>query len=161
MAGTIELIAANLAGVVEKYSPVLAKGLLLTGHPIAAGTLEAISKLYPGVAPENLANTIQNDPDAQIKLASIQSVVYQNEVTDRGSAREREIAFLQVGKRDWVPSLLALGVLVLWGIIQAYGIIHPAPSIDLISARAQDILVMIIGYYFGSSAPKRSLPPKG
>lgn len=67
---------------------------------------------------------------------------------------EHTVPLKKIRKHDWVPSILAIGLLIIYSIVQIYCIFHNGSDDDIISARIQDILIMIISYYFGSSKDK-------
>lgn len=52
---------------------------------------------------------------------------------------------------SWLLSILSLAFLFAYVAIQFYVIRSPDSHNEVVSARVQDILVMIISYYFGSS----------
>jgi len=54
----------------------------------------------------------------------------------------------------YVPSILAIGFLIIYSVIQIYCLLHIGSEDDIISVRLQDILIMIVSYYFGSSQEK-------
>lgn len=146
----------DLISVVGKSAPLLATVL---GSPLAGMAIGLIGNLF-GIDPkktDDLAKAIKNDPEADAKLKkleyehqesllTIQNQGYATEVEDRKNAREREIAL-----HDHVPTLLALGFLAVYSAIQFYCVVNSNTINDIISARFQDILIMIISYYFGSS----------
>lgn len=146
----------NLSDLVSKSAPLLGSML---GSPLAGIGVSWIAKLF-GANKENAQDIIDKillDPDANIKLKTLElqhkevleniaAKNYETEVADRKSAREREIAL-----HDYVPTILAVGFLIIYAAIQFYCVTHPASALDIISARLQDVLIMIVSYYFGSS----------
>jgi hypothetical protein len=107
---------------------------------------------------------VLSNPDADRKLAEIEathsialaqlvSADYATEVDDRKNARLREMTL-----HDHVPFILAIIFVVIYALVQFTAVFYPTPGEDLISARVQDIMVMIIGYFFGSSAKQRIKP---
>jgi hypothetical protein len=61
--------------------------------------------------------------------------------------------------RDHIPAILSVGFLVVYAFVQVYCITHGNNVTDIISARLQDILIMIVSYYFGSSNKEKPSPP--
>lgn len=153
----------SIANVVAKSAPLL--GTVL-GSPLAGVGISLLAQLF-GVNPKDtdkLMEAIKNDPDAAIKiktlafqheeaLLQLEAQNYSVEVNDRKDARAREVAL-----RDNVPTLLALGFLLNYAAIQFYCVTHANPASDIISARFQDVLIMIISYYFGSSHKEKQQP---
>lgn len=152
----------DLKSIVSKVAPVL--GTALGGQ--AGGLVGAlISSAFGGNKnPDDLAQVIANDPEAAIKLKSIEyqhmqelerinALNYQTEVDDRKSARQ-----MQVDSKSYMPAVLAISFVVIYACIQYFVISNPGGQDDVISARVQDILVMIISFYFGSSHNQRRKP---
>lgn len=153
----------NLQKLIGTYAPILATAL---GSPIAGMAMALIANLF-GIDKndtQGLIDKITLDPDSKIKLKelenehleSLQQIVatnYQTEVDDRKSARERE-----ENLHDNMPRILSIGFLITYALIQLYCITHPGTEDDIISARLQDILVIIVSYYFGSSHKEKSAP---
>lgn len=152
----------KLNELVSQSAPLLGSML---GSPIAGIGISWIASLF-GADPKNtqdIIDKISNDPEASLKLKSLEyqheeelkkiaSVDYQTEVDDRKSARQREINL-----QDYVPTFLAIGFLINYAAMQFYCVSHPTAANDLISARFQDVLIMIISYYFGSSHKNRTI----
>ena len=155
MAGLTELI-----NVVKNAAPVMAGILGGNGAALAVSLLGNLFGKPTNTTISELLEAIKSTPDYEIKLktleyqykeslAQVAVTNYQTEVDDRKSARTREIAL-----HDYVPTLLALGFLVNYAIMQFYCVTHENAANDIISARFQDVLIMIISYYFGSSHKK-------
>ena len=152
----------NVAQLVSKSAPLLGSVL---GSPLAGIGISLLSNLF-NVDPhqtDKLWQALSNDPDVDSKLKqleyehqeALQQIAhadYQTEVEDRQNARLREMTI-----KDWVPTILALGFLMFYGAMQFYCVMNNNPQDDIISARFQDILIMIISYYFGSSHKEK--PP--
>lgn len=146
----------DLANLVSKSAPLLGS---LIGSPIAGIGISWLAGMF-GADPKDVKDVmdkINSDPEAEFKLRQlemthkeellkIQSTDYQTEVDDRKSARDREKSL-----RDKVPAILAIGFMVIYASIQTYCAIYGQHANDIISARLQDVLIMIISYYFGSS----------
>lgn len=162
MAGIIEpIIQHELKDIVSKAAPIL--GTIL-GSPLAGIGISLLSS-YFGL-PNNsqkILDSLSNDPnvDAKLKqlefehLETLQQLKNQTltiETNDIQNARQRQIML-----HDWVPTLLAIGFLLCYATLQFYMVTHIATADDVISARLQDVLIIIISYYFGSSHHE---PPK-
>lgn len=160
MAGTIAPTESNtlssIISLTSKAAPILATVL---GSPMAGIGVSLLTKAFNLDTPDSakLLEVMRNDPGTLVKLRTIESTHqtallkiasdnYRIEVDDRKSAREREIAI-----RGYIPSVLAVGFLINYAAIQFYCVTHPSSAIDIISARFQDVMIMIISYFFGSS----------
>lgn len=149
-------IIAEIANFVSKGAPLLGSVL---GTPLAGIGLSLLGKCFD-VDPKStdkLLDAITNDPEALAKLRALEyehqdnlqkiaATNYATEVDDRKNARQREINL-----HDYVPTILAIGFLFNYAAIQFYCVTHPTTINDIISARFQDVLIMIMSYYFGSS----------
>ena len=157
MAGLSDVIeSSGVVGIISKAAPILGSILL---SPMSGVALSFLANAF-GVNSKDvkaITQAIENDPESDIKLrqielqhtqtlAEIASQNYLAEVDDRKSARAREISI-----RDYVPTILAVGYLLNYAFIQFYCLAHPSSVVDVISARYQDVLIIIMGYYFGSS----------
>lgn len=164
MDGLIErtVVSEYIYNAVARYAPILASTLI---SPLAGVGLSMLGSLLNVNANDQQAikDKIDCMPDFEIKvkelelnnqqlLLRIMAQNYEVEVDDRKSARMREIQ-----THDNVPKFLAIGFLVVYALIQCYCAFYPISNNDIISARLQDILVMIISYYFGSSYKEKSL----
>ncbi len=153
----------NNAGVLEELSNLVRKSAPILGGLLVSPFGTIASSLVSGLFGaghndlEDLVNKIKNDPEASLKLKELElthekdlqalaSQDYQTEVDDRKSARARQIAI-----HDYVPTILAIGFLINYAAIQFYCVMHQSSANDIISARFQDVLIMIVSYYFGSS----------
>lgn len=56
--------------------------------------------------------------------------------------------------KDYVPTILAIGFFFNYGIVQFWCLVHPNLQTDIISARYQDALLMILSYFYGSMYKK-------
>lgn len=145
----------DLSGVVGKVAPLLG-GVL--GGPLGSVAVSLVASLFHANNSDlqDILDKIKNDPDAELKLKTLELqhqealqnfkvTDYQTEVDDRKSARLREMTL-----HDHIPAILALLFLLCYAIIQVYSVMHPTAVDDIISARLQDILIMVFSYYFGS-----------
>lgn len=144
----------SLSEIVSKYAPLLGS---VIGGP-AGGAIGTLVAAQFGADPNDAADLvkrIEGDPEAATKLMQLQLTYWTDLVKldneDRANARNREI---QV--RDKIPAILAIGFLLIYAGIQFYAVYNADSSNDIISARVQDILMLIVAYYFGSSAGSAS-----
>lgn len=150
-------IMQDIVTIVSKSAPLLGTAL---GSPLAGMALGLIAHLF-GVnsndqnailsalqSPESAAKLQQLQNEHLEALEQIQATNYQTEVDDRKNARQREITL-----KDHVPTILSILFLISYVGIQLYIVMYPQSADDIISARLQDVLIMIISYYFGSSNP--------
>ena len=112
---------------------------------------------------QDLLTKIQSDPEAAIKLRQLQDqhqealMVLENQkaaiiTADIQNARKRQLEEEKIiGSRDWVVPILAFFVLFIYAIIQFYVIFNPSSADDLVSARLQDVVIIVMSYYFGYS----------
>jgi hypothetical protein len=151
--------------IIQKGVPIL--GAALTGNPLTVAAMIANAFNANPSDPQDIINKINLDPNSQIKLLELQQT-HEIELTklalqadiennkDRASARQREVEMAKAGQRDWMPSILAVGFLLIYATVQLYIIMEPGVQDDVISARMQDVLMVIIAFYFGSSSSSRS-----
>ncbi|MFA6080741.1 MAG: hypothetical protein WC753_04695 [Candidatus Gracilibacteria bacterium] len=152
----------NLTDIVGKAAPLLASAL---GTPVAGLGVGLIANLF-GADPKDTQDVVAkilSDPEADAKLKkleydhkealeNVQATNYKTEVDDRKSARELQSSLVQNHTlQSWVPTILAVGFLINYALMQFYVVSHQSSANDIISARFQDVLIMIISYYFGSS----------
>lgn len=149
-------LISDLISIVSKVAPVLGTAL---GTPLAGVAISLIAKLFGGdeKSISDIKDKILSTPDYELKLKQLEyehietllkinSTDYATEVDDRKNARD-----LEVQSKSIVPSIIAISFLVIYSAIQYFVISHPTTQDDIISARVQDIFIMIISYYFGST----------
>ena len=172
----------KLADVIKNYGAPLLGNVI--GGPIGAtigGIVNLVANAFGGSSdnPDDLIRRIQGDPDAAIKLATLESnnrlelqkLASQvqlatidaeqketiSEVQDRDSARKLEDEKIAAGFKD--PMYKIVGIVVLVGFLLS---IIALLSVD-IDADVKDVLFYMLGtlqtaflavvfYYFGSSA---------
>lgn len=155
MAGWIDAIVSD----VKKVAPLL--GAVL-GSPASGIGVSLLADAFgvPSADSDAILRAVRTNPEANQKLAELEathslalaqlaSADYGVEVDDRKNARLREMTL-----HDHVPFILALLFVVIYALVQFTAVFYPTPGEDLISARVQDIMVMIIGYFFGSTAKR-------
>lgn len=152
-----------LKDVVSTVAPVLGTAL---GGPAGGLVLSMITnalgfKKDSEPTSDDLINAIQTDPAAQLRLkqlqndhaeelAKIEAQNYQTEVEDRKSARNMAAVL-----KDHVHTILAVSFVLIYAVVQIINLCMTIHN-DLTSARVQDIMVMIISFYFGSSIKQKT-----
>jgi hypothetical protein len=140
---------ATLQDVVGTVAPGIATVL---GGPLAGVAVKALSELFLGKS-EGTADELQQaitnaSPDLLIKLKELDKGFYQIDADDRANARQR-----QIDLHDWTPNVIAFTFLIGYFVLQYYFITTSAtPFQEQVSARLQDIMMMIFGYFFGAPA---------
>lgn len=51
-------------------------------------------------------------------------------------------------KNDLVKTIISIAFLIIYACIQYSAIMHPGTQDDIISARVQDVFIIIVSYYF-------------
>lgn len=152
---------ADLTDKIKAYAPILGAAISVV-NPAAGIATNLIASAFGAdkTNPSDILSKIIADPEAALKLQKVQfdhiealqQVNYENyktEVDDRKDARDREKSL-----HDWVPTILAIGFLINYAAIQFYCVSNGTTENDIISARFQDVLIMIMSYYFGSMHKK-------
>lgn len=170
-----------LGNIVSKVAPLL--GGAIAG-PAGAAIGSIVAAKFGGDVNnvDDLVKRIEADPEAKLKLLEIQSNnevelqrIYMtmaenqlkyaylekvNEYKDRNSARQRDTALAQAGKRDITPAMLAY-ILTLGVFVSLYYLFtHAVPNdnkeliVSIVSALAT-VWVSAMAYYHGSSAGSR------
>lgn len=147
---------SNVISAVKDVSPLLGSAISAS-NSVAGMALSLISQSFGANKsdPEDILNKINADPEYKLKLkkieydheeelARVSSEDYKNEVEDRKNARDRSLSL-----HDHMPNILAILFLIIYGVIQGYCTMHGGVN-DIISARLQDILVMVFSFFFGS-----------
>lgn len=147
-----------LLELLKNVAPGLATAV---GGPMAGMAVKAIADKL-GCAPDeqSVANAIQMDPSAAMKLAEIDLKQFELENQDRANARDREIKLATSESAPVITKVvtpvIALGVLVL-----SFALFGVLVFIE-VRPEAKDILIYVLGvlssavtqilsYYFGSS----------
>jgi hypothetical protein len=160
----------NLVKAVSKGAPIIGS---LIGGPAggAAGTALALLARAFGADPENpeeILQTIKNDPEAYVKLRQIEAE-HERELTalalkskiadldDRQSAREREIQITKsTGKKDYNLYVTAWCVLTGFFILTAVLMFYPLPegssqAVYMLFGALAGGFGTVLQYFFGSS----------
>jgi len=174
---------SDIGNFIAKYAPTL--GMALTSPAGAAVAIaNVVADAFSGSvdSPKELIKKMQADPDMQAKLLQLQQdydikckqiiadmqseqlihdeELYKADVQDRDSARKANSGNQENNKRDFMPPIIA--VLVVIGFYAAIAAIMIVNS----NEADRDILYMMLGvlgtafisiinYYFGSSAGSR------
>jgi hypothetical protein len=150
MLGLTGVLGSEALKIIEKAAPMVATAL---GSPVAGIVVSLLENAF-GVPAEGLTAAIAGNADASVKLkalelqhtealATIQNTTFGLENDDAKNARDYAIR-----TNDRVPMILSYIMTGVYIAIQFAAIYNHGD--DIISARVQDIMVMIIGYYFGS-----------
>jgi len=148
-------ILKKIIGFIEDASPLLGSVLGSPFAGVALGLMAHYLHLPIGASNSDILSALNASPDSIEKIKQLEAehaeALESLANADRASARSREVAV-----RDHVPEILALAFLCIYALIQCYCVIHEGQGLDVISARVQDILVIIISYYFGSSIKSKN-----
>lgn len=157
----------EITKVVEDAAPVLGAAISAS-NPVAGMAISLISQVFGANKndTDDIFNKIHADPEYKLKLKKIEydhqdalqtaaNENYKIEVDDRKNARD-----LQIEAHSFIPTFLAIGFFITYAVIQAYCLTHLSQNTDIISARINDGLMLILSYYFGSNH-KNSFNPKG
>lgn len=154
-----------IGSAVSAVAPLLGK-VISAANPIAGIIVTLIGKLF-GINMEQpnsaqvLSTTIQNDPDAGVKLKQLelehQDNLLKTTVDDRENARAREIAVItKTGKTDSLLNFIALVVIVgyfIMSILVCFTKLDRANNdvLYLMVGQLTGGFIMVLSYYFGSS----------
>lgn len=139
--------------LIKQVSPVLGNAIA-SKNPTGGMAINIISQTFGANKndPEDILNKINADPEYHIKLKKIEfdheEFLQNNNRTS--SKRDGSTLF------DWVPTFLAIGFLINYAAIQFYCVIHNGTETDIISARFQDVLIMIMSHYFWNTHNRKN-----
>lgn len=141
--------SGGLKDTVKTVAPAIATML---GGPVAGVAIKALSELFLGksdASEDEIYQAMQTaSPDLLIKLKELDKQFYQIDADDRANARERQIEM-----HDWTPNIIAFVFIVGYFVLQWYFMANINNAFqEQLSARLQDIMMMIIGYFFGAPA---------
>lgn len=125
-----------------------------------SGLLGVIKNIISGssLSPEEKVELLKMHNDFELEVLKV-------EQADKASARSREIDFLKAtGHIDWLMTFVCMGVIFgfLFCLYAAVYIPIPAESKDSfleMRTTVRDAIILIIGYYWGSSYTKRLAAP--
>jgi hypothetical protein len=148
----------ELIGLLKGVAPALATAV---AGPLGGAAVSAIaSKLGVGETVEEVAKALTSDPAATAKLQELELEFAKVEAADRDSARKNEVALATSEHapllNKLVTPILALVVVVAWGVIQYHLLNHVVHTemreiVIRVLGTLDGALVMVLSYYFGAS----------
>jgi hypothetical protein len=148
----------ELFGLLKGIAPTLATAV---AGPLGGMAVSALASKF-GVADsvESVAKAIAGDPQAAQKIAEVELEYAKLDAADRDSARKNEAALATSENTPLlnksVTPILALVVVIAWGLIQYHLLTHVVPTemreiIIRVLGTLDGALVMVLSYYFGAS----------
>jgi len=148
----------ELFGLLKGLAPSLATAV---AGPLGGMAVTALANKF-GVADsvESVVKAIAGDPQAAQKLAELELEYAKLDMADRDSAHKNEAALATSENTPLlnksVTPILALVVVVAWGLIQYHLLTHVVPTemreiIIRVLGTLDGALVMVLSYYFGAS----------
>ena len=148
----------DLFNLIKGFAPTLATAV---AGPLGGAAVSAIaSRLGVSDSVESVAKAIAGDPQAAQKLAELELEYAKLDMADRDSARKNEAALATSENTPLlnksVTPILAIVVVVAWGLIQYHLLTHVVPNemreiIIRVLGTLDGALVMVLSYYFGAS----------
>jgi hypothetical protein len=148
----------ELFGLLKGIAPTLATAV---AGPLGGMAVSALaSKFGVSDSVESVAKAIAGDPQAAQKLQELELEYAKLDAADRDSARKNEQALATSEHTPLlnksVTPILALVVVVAWGLIQYHLLTHIVPDqmreiIIRVLGTLDGALVMVLSYYFGAS----------
>ena len=148
----------DLFNLIKGFAPTLATAV---AGPLGGAAVSAIaSRLGVSDSVESVAKAIAGDPQAAQKLAELELEYAKLDMADRDSARKNEAALATSEHTPLlnksVTPVLAIVVVVAWGLIQYHLLTHVVPTemreiIIRVLGTLDGALVMVLSYYFGAS----------
>ena len=148
----------DLFNLIKGFAPTLATAV---AGPLGGAAVSAIaSRLGVSDSVESVAKAIAGDPQAAQKLAELELEYAKLDAADRDSARKNEAALATNENTPLlnksVTPVLAIIVVVAWGLIQYHLLTHVVPTemreiIIRVLGTLDSALVMVLSYYFGAS----------
>tara|TARA_R100001369_G_C3290417_1_gene163782 strand:+ start:195 stop:653 length:459 start_codon:yes stop_codon:yes gene_type:complete len=111
-----------------------------------------------------IKNILDKDPDIspeqQAEFNSLVKEMYELEVKDRDSARQREIGIKQTGGQDWMMLLtgiigLASFVFLIYAVVYVEGVTDNDLFVHLLGMVEGVVIGNIFAYYYGTSSQDR------
>jgi hypothetical protein len=148
----------DLLGLLKGIAPTLATAV---AGPLGGMAVSALATKF-GVSDsvESVAKAIAGDPQAAQKIAEVELEYAKLDAADRDSARKNEAALATSENTPLlnksVTPILAVVVVVAWGLIQYHLLTHVVPTemreiIIRVLGTLDGALVMVLSYYFGAS----------
>ena len=148
----------ELLGLLKGIAPTLATAV---AGPLGGAAVSAIaSRLGVSDSVAEVAKAIAGDPAAAQKIAEMELEYAKLDAADRDSARKNETALATSEHTPMlnksVTPILALVVVIAWGLIQYHLLTHVVPNemreiIIRVLGTLDGALVMVLSYYFGAS----------
>jgi hypothetical protein len=148
----------ELFNLLKGVAPALATAV---AGPLGGAAVTALASKF-GVSDSvaEVAKAISGDPQAAQKLAELEMEYAKLDAADRDSARKTEVALATNEQTPLlnksVTPILALVVVIAWGLIQYHLLTHIVPDqmreiIIRVLGTLDGALVMVLSYYFGAS----------
>jgi hypothetical protein len=148
----------ELFNLLKGVAPALATAV---AGPLGGAAVTALASKF-GVSDSvaEVAKAISGDPQAAQKLAELEIEYAKLDAADRDSARKTEVALATNEQTPLlnksVTPILALVVVIAWGLIQYHLLTHIVPDqmreiIIRVLGTLDGALVMVLSYYFGAS----------
>jgi|TARA_R110000751_G_scaffold62777_4_gene129748 hypothetical protein len=144
----------------ERWSKV--KDWLKTNAPKA---LNVVGDILPDSGALGIIkNILDKDPDIspekQAQFNALIKEMYELEVKDRDSARQREIGIKQTGGQDWMMFLtgiigLASFVFLIYAVVYVEGVTDNDLFVHLLGMVEGVVISNIFAYYYGTSSQDR------
>ena len=148
----------DLFNLLKGFAPTLATAV---AGPLGGAAVSAIaSRLGVSDSVAEVAKAIAGDPAAAQKIAEMELEYAKLDAADRDSARKNETALATSEHTPMlnksVTPILALVVVIAWGLIQYHLLTHVVPNemreiIIRVLGTLDGALVMVLSYYFGAS----------
>ena len=145
----------------ERWSKV--KDWLKTNAPKA---LNVVGDILPDSGALGIIkNILDKDPDIspekQAQFNALIKEMYELEVKDRDSARQREIGIKQTGGQDWMMFLtgiigLASFVFLIYAVVYVEGVTDNDLFVHLLGMVEGVVISNIFAYYYGTSSQDRN-----
>jgi hypothetical protein len=148
----------DLFNLLRGIAPTLAT---VVAGPLGGAAVTALaSKFGVSDSVDAVAKAIAGDPAAAQKIAELELEYAKLDAADRDSARKNEAALATSENTPLlnksVTPILALVVVIAWGLIQYHLLTHIVPNemreiIIRVLGTLDGALVMVLSYYFGAS----------
>jgi hypothetical protein len=153
---------SRLGQIVSAAAPLLGSALSLAS-PVAGVLVSLIAHVFGAKSDDinDIITKITQDGNSASKLKQLEmehsTALYQAEVDDRKSAREREEAIVKLtGHRDWLLDFIALVVIAGYFIMCVFVVFGDITTQDqqilyMMLGQLTGGFIMVLSYYFGSS----------